>query len=437
MKQSILKGWTFVVGLAFLASIPLERIPSINIHGSNLRISQVLLAALVISLLFQRFKERNFKLIISPAIRLYLLFIVGMLGSFISMHDLSRGIQVFCFITFTSLVLWVLPNIIHDRSTLEKSLNVIIISSVVISLFGIYQFLGDTYGLPTYLTGLRTGYTKIVFGFARIQATELEPLYLANFLIIPITILFTQFVRGAGSYSKKYLLFALSLLGVVFMLTLARGAYIGLIISLIIVAIYSYKQFFKTRPITTLIGMGVIVLAVVSFLIYLNHPSAHYVNETVRHFLFLKDDFSAQERVSRFSSGLSAFKSSPIFGVGVGNFGPWLAGYPHAVPQLGWSIVNNEPLEILSETGIVGFMLAMIGLVALITRSIKAIYVAKDDYYKGVMIALFAAVIGVLVQYQTFSTLYIMQIWVLFGLNFTVQNIIFRQDSKSKTPVTS
>ena len=428
MKQNFSKGWIYIVGMAFLASIPLERIPSINYYGATLRISQVLLAILAISLLYQKIKQRKVNLTFSPALVLYLLFILGMLSSFILMQNYSRGILVFCFITFTSLVLWVLPNIIQDKKTLERSLNVILISSVVVSIFGIYQFLGDTFGLPTHLTGLRWGYTKIVFGFARIQATELEPLYLANFLIIPITLLFAQFIRGVGGYSKKYLLATLTLLGVVFILTLARGAYLGLLVSLIIVALCSFRQCFKLKPIATILGITVLSLAVVSFLIYLNHPSAHYVNETVRHFLFLSNDFSTQERVSRFSSGLAAFKTSPIFGVGVGNFGPWLAGYPHAVPQLGWSIVNNEPLEILAETGVVGFILTTIGLVALIARSIKAIYVANDDYYKGMMIALFAAMIGVLVQFQTFSTLYIMQIWVLFGLNFAVQNIIIKQD---------
>jgi len=39
-----------------------------------------------------------------------------------------------------------------------------------------------------------------------------------------------------------------------------------------------------------------------------------------------------------------------------------------------------------------------------------------------------AAFVGVLVQYQTFSILYIMHIWFLIGFMISVQNIILKQE---------
>ena len=68
-----------------------------------------------------------------------------------------------------------------------SSLKGLFVSLAIVSIFGIYQFLGDlVLGLPTFLTGLRPQYTKAVFGYPRVQATAIEPLYFAGMLFWPM-----------------------------------------------------------------------------------------------------------------------------------------------------------------------------------------------------------------------------------------------------------
>jgi O-antigen ligase len=110
-------------------------------------------------------------------------------------------------------------------------------------------------------------------------------------------------------------------------------------------------------------------------------------------------------------------------GIGIGNFGPNVAGYPPSAPEEGWLIVNNEPLEILAETGILGFLSIILFLGCLFFRGLYAAFKSKDLYLKIWLIGLLAVLLAFAVQYQTFSTLYITHIWVAIGLLAATQNI--------------
>jgi hypothetical protein len=64
-------------------------------------------------------------------------------------------------------------------------------------------------------------------------------------------------------------------------------------------------------------------------------------------------------------------------------------------------------------------------MLVLLTRSVKAWRKAKSDpLLRAILVGLTAALCGILVQYNTFSVLYITHIWFTIGLLITVQNII-------------
>ncbi|EKD76247.1 MAG: hypothetical protein ACD_43C00176G0002 [uncultured bacterium] len=68
----------------------------------------------------------------------------------------------------------------------------------------------------------------------------------------------------------------------------------------------------------------------------------------------------------------------------------------------------------------------------LFARSIKAWLTAtKDPLLRAVLLGLTAALGGILVQYNTFSVLYITHIWFTIGLLITVQNIILHGDKQN------
>jgi O-antigen ligase len=105
---------------------------------------------------------------------------------------------------------------------------------------------------------------------------------------------------------------------------------------------------------------------------------------------------------------------------------------PAEIPEVGWFIVNNEYMEILAENGIVGLLVFLIILLTVFVRAIKAISKERDEFIKSVLIGLSLALFGILVQYLTFSTLYIFHIWFLIGFLSAVTYLSFKKGHDEK-----
>jgi O-antigen ligase len=316
------------------------------------------------------------------------------------------------------------------------------------TIFGIFQFFGDLAGLPTSLTGLDPGYTKVVFGFPRIHAFSKEPLYFANYLFIPLGVSLALFfsknaTKGSLSDNSQPLLHRLLdqlrgpwllplilLLFVNFFLTLSRGAFIALIPFTLIFCLFYWKRIFTLRNI--ILGILAVVISLTTVYNILESVSPDALDRFLGHaqledVLVKKQGESGFGRLMAFSEAIKAWETSPAFGIGLGNFGPYVAYYPLITPIGGWDIVNNEYLELLAETGYVGSGLVFVILLIILARSVGAYQATTDEYLKAILVGLVAAFTAIFTQYNFFSTLYIIHIWVLFGLIIGVQNIIFSQ----------
>jgi O-antigen ligase len=135
---------------------------------------------------------------------------------------------------------------------------------------------------------------------------------------------------------------------------------------------------------------------------------------------------SYQERVETIQTAMQAWREQPVLGLGFGGFGPYAAPSPAYVPKDGWRIVNNEFVELLAENGAVGVFLFALFVLVIVARSVRSITRTRDAYLRAVSVALLAAWVGVLIQYLTFSTLYIVHVWFLLGLTVAVQNMALR-----------
>lgn len=426
----MLLGWTIqepllaITALFFL--LPFERIPSLQVGGVTVRLSQILLLCLIIASILRLLTSKA-KLNFSPYLYPYLFFVASLLLSFWHMQAVTRGLMVFAFILFTSLALWIVPAFISKEEHIERVVRALFVVTIVISIFGLYQFVGDMIGLPNTLTGLRELYTKVVFGFPRVQATALEPLYLANFLIIPLSLAIAYAVRSLPQFRTRLYAAVIGLGTVVLILTLARGGYLGFAASLMVLFVASLYKFL--RPAMVMAGLGIIIVLAVGIggLFRFSNLGQKSIDITTTHFTQITEDASTLDRFGSFQDAVNAFEQYPWTGVGVGNYGPWTAHYPNQLPPDGWRIVNNEPLEILAETGVIGLLSSLLLGVLLFWRTVQAIFMTKNTFLRATLVGLLAAGTGIVVQYQFFSTLYIMHIWVLFGFMIAVQNIVSRE----------
>lgn len=172
------------LSLWIVFSLPFERIPSLNI-GVNLRISQTLtLISLVFIVILILKKDRKIlHLKIQKTFVWLVLFYFFAISSIFFVQNFGRFIttSIATFLAFCTCFL-----VAHFTQSVWQSLKYLLISTTISGIFGVFQFFGDFLNFPTALTGLRPQYTKAVFGYPRIQATAIEPLYFAGMLFLPL-----------------------------------------------------------------------------------------------------------------------------------------------------------------------------------------------------------------------------------------------------------
>ncbi|MFH1598161.1 MAG: O-antigen ligase family protein [Patescibacteria group bacterium] len=420
----------FLGFLAIVFFLPFERLGAYEASLGTIRLSQVFLGITLLAWLFKMMARRRLTFRSFPITLPLVLFLVVNLVGLIYADNLDRSIFVLLITAFTMLIAVLVANLIDDKEKLKKVMVVLLVSATLVSIFGLYQFMGDMVGLAPEVTGLRPHYTKDVLGFTRIQSTALEPLYFANYLLIPLSIIYALFLSRFYQSKKWFLVILIFILGINLFLTISRGGYLGLIASILLITFLYFRSFFTWKKIVILI-ITITLLYVVGVQFLQIGGGALNWETFISHVRGVFAGPSYLERIDTFEKAFLAFNDHPLFGIGPGGFGPQVATYTHIIPGGGWKIVNNEFIELLTETGILGFIFMMAAFIILFIRSIKAIKITDNNYLKAMMIGLLGAFLGVMVQYQTFSILYIMHIWFLFGLMIACQNLILGTHEKT------
>lgn len=404
--------------------LPFERIPTLEISGFTLKINHILGLVLLIIWITEKISKRQpFR---SNPIAIPLLILISTI--FFSTYQAiwqQKSVIYDLLTIFTILLSVVTFDLVQTKKNWQTLERVLLSSAWIVLLFSIYQFIGDMAGLSHLATGLIEGYSKVTFGFPRVHAFSKEPLYLGNYLLIPISLLLGQLLFGDKlGLKNKLLLFCLS--GIL-VLTISRGAILGFIIMLVILWMFSIRNSKSiSRWIRYCLGLAVAFLIVLGIISAIS-PVAR--EKFVSHLKI--QDFgrseSTQGRLNEYNNAVNAWGSKPMLGVGMGNYGAFKSGYNPAKPSS--DIVNNEYLELLAENGIIGFSAFLLIVALVLTRSFLAIKksqaVQELVNIRAGLIGLTCGFIGILVQYNFFSTLAIIHIWVLIGLILALQSIIF------------
>ena len=297
-----------------------------------------------------------------------------------------------------------------DGSTSGKIANIVVILGSVLSLFAIVQFIVEP--ISGYrMALLRVEYGSGVFGFPRPQATFLEPLYFANFLIWPIFLQLSKLRKSVRLTDYLYLVAMLT----AFVLTLSRGAYLALLVGLVLVFLFllvkkiDKKLFlsFFASVLTALLVSAVLVVSIAGSK-GLQTFYSHAISST---------DLPAQNQKEllksrKYSSNLSSaeIKSHPWLGLGYDAYGA-LPEFDLLRQSGNWQTVNNEYLELLVGLGFLGLLLFVWLILALLKFLYSRVRLGQLEYifYSG-------AVVAVLVQYLTFSSLNLLYLWVMLAI---------------------
>lgn len=293
-------------------------------------------------------------------------------------------------------------------------------SAAAVGTFGLFQYVGDIAGLPMRLTGLLAPYTKAVFGYPRIQATALEPLYYANYLLIPLLVGLALLIVTRRQF--KWLPPVLALITINLILTMSRGGIFAATAGVIVLAVLLRKEITQLSQNTVrrfclfLIGGLIIAAMSTAGASYLYYHNALKGPETFVELFTSKltKTGSFFERQASQEQARVIFLKHPYFGVGFGGFGAALTNYPPKIAG-NYPIANNAFWELLAELGLFGFGL-LIAFVGTILWQGYRTFSQAEGLHRAYLAGLIAATVAIIIQYQSFTGFFLTHIWVCVAM---------------------
>jgi len=288
-----------------------------------------------------------------------------------SMRACSELVAGLCF--FLTLGEWV-----QSESQVKRILHFILASGIAVSLFGFYQALIDDYG-------------DLYFWLYPKQAEILEPWTgritsvlnysnsLAGYINLVTPIAVGLLLIPIGARSKILAAVSLAVCAAALLLTASRGGLGSFLTILLIAAIYLTQQA-KTRKWLLIVSLVTLAIGMILVFGVIRTPWAEEDPSTAMRFLFW---------------GVAGvlFISSPILGIGYGNFRDL-----YDLPGIASGVfdVHNLYLQLLAETGVVGFVAFGAMIAFIIRQCIRALRRPKRDLSTIVNFAALGGVIALL-----------------------------------------
>ncbi len=274
---------------------------------------------------------------------------------------------------------------------------------------------------PSILSGSEKLYlNNVLQEIPRLRGTVCEPLYLGNFILMVWPFLMVWRRPAALRLALGFLLFLL------LVLTWSRGAWLGFLaqlflLALVFVIMRSGRQALSPNPshgkrLKYLPWLFFGFLVVVSLV---DRVTGGWILQRLMA-TFNNQDWSNLTRLYSMKAAWLGFLQSPIVGLGWGQFAfhfPLLVDPMGLQSQFSWPVVNNFPLKVLCETGLVGFGGLMATGLYLIRR-VWLVQVQQSHFLSSQNMVLPAAVgvWGVWTQLFSFSQYNLPHIWLGIGL---------------------
>lgn len=415
--------------MLLLFVLPFERIPSVNVAGITLRMSLFVGVAIIIRTLYLLYKKKIRFHLFTPykILAIFLLWLVLIIPESI---NLKRAVMVVAYDTY-AISLCVSITLLYKKKFLQPMIKALLGGAVVVSLFGLYQYFGDILGLPMHYTGLREQYTYGLFGFPRVQSTALEPLYFASYLLLPTMVVIGMLLTRTklGKLQDRWLLAALTLFSLIIFLTVSRGAFYGYLFALIITYAFCLIRRYATMKRVGWVSLAILIGFIGSWLMiqYLNKNPTELFTKKRGTEVYSEQitkttiNDSGDDRAIARKNAITILKNEHIaivIGIGPGQYGPYMMNNTTDING-GWTIINNLPLELWVELGMIGLLLFVWFVAYIFIAGVKTLS-QTDTLVRAVMIGLLGYLLAEAVQYQAFSTLYVTHIWIAIALMLSI-----------------
>jgi len=351
----IIKNKNLYHKLLFVASFLLLFFPAAQISGPFLTDFFLILISIIFLFVhnynhkFILFKNRFFLIFII----FYIYLIVGSLLSENIMLSLKSSVFYIRFLFFSLAIFFIFRN---NKNYLKYFYIILFFTLIILVFDGYYQF----------FTG------KNIFGFAKMRPDRLgglffEELILGSYISKILPIFFTFAIINKDLFNKKYILLFSVLSYVLIFLSGDRAAFLLFSLYLILIA-----PFFLNLKSSLVVALSAFIL--LSILILSNkNLKSRYVDQMLTHTI-KKDSVSTifmPDHIGLFTGAMDIFKKNMLFGSGVKTFrveciyteqNANTIILKEKIPNISFCSTHphNYYLQLLAETGLIGFFFIFI-----------------------------------------------------------------------------
>ncbi len=343
---------------------------------------ELLLITIIVALYFeQRYKgELRFRIIPNSVKRPFLLLLIFSIGSIIiNVVPLEVSFDVLRVVYQPMFFLLLTFYLLDDEKILDKFMKIIIISTVLIAIAGIIQYIFQ-------IESVRWVHKEDLEQF-RIVSIFANPNALAGYLNMILSFLIALFLLTKKFKQRIIYLIAIIPIFLALLLTFSRGAWIAFFFMVLYAVWVWNKKWLLTLPLVLASLPFIMPDSVVARFVYLFDPEYYQMS-------------SDYGRLAFWTDALTKIKENPIFGVGLGMYGDSVP-LRHSIPFSTW--VDNHYLKLGAEIGIIGLISILVLLFALLILSRKMFKMAESDKYRAYALGLSGVIITMSVQNVTAS----------------------------------
>jgi len=279
---------------------------------------------------------------------------------------------------------YVITDWCQTQDNTRALLKVLMVSTIAVAIFGFWQALTGGYtALYDLLYPVQDELAQIPAWEGRITSFLEHYHGLAGYLnlVIPFCLVFA--VGGTDHVLRALSRWCLAFGSVALLLTQSRGGLLAFVAMMMVQVCISARDR-KTRMKRVALVLIVCLLAA-----------------AVAGFFFQRlgeiDDFTAVSRLAIWGGAFTVFARSPVLGTGFGNLRGLMGGLLN-LPD-GWTgDAHNLYLELLAETGLIGFAAFSILIVLALRAALRQFRRAENHFNKMIALAILSAICSVLVH---------------------------------------
>jgi len=279
---------------------------------------------------------------------------------------------------------YVVTDWLQNYQETRALLKVLMASTIMVALFGFYQAISGGYTLLyDILYPVQEEISQIPAWEGRITSFLEHYNGLAGYLNLVTPFCLGFALRGKDSMLRRLSWWCLALASLALLLTQSRGGLLAYAAVLLVSAwFFAPDRKARIRGVTIVLAACVLA-AVVAGLFFQRLTEI--------------DDFTTVSRLAIWGGAFTVFAHSPVLGTGFGNLRALMGGLL-SLPD-GWTgDAHNLYLELLAETGIVGFAAFAFLIGVAMRRAMRQYRRSQDEFGKIIGFAVFAAIISVLVH---------------------------------------